>query len=96
MILFFLIVISLLQFALYFLNNKYKNKVPDFVIFLLVLACYFFIFPRLFYPEPRTDGINCGMPILGIILGFWIFGTIAGIATHLIWKLKKRKTQQNL
>jgi hypothetical protein len=42
------------------------------------------VFPKFFYPEPSTDGINCGMPILGITFGFWIFGTIAGIATHIL------------
>ena len=92
MILLFIIAISLVQFGLYYLNNKYKTKLPNFIILLTLLICYFFVFPKFFYPEPRTDGINCGMPILGITLGFWIFGTIAGIATHIIWKIKKRKS----
>lgn len=89
----FIIGISLVQFALY----KYKTKLPNFVILLILLICYFFIFPKLFYPEPRTDGINCGMPILGITFVFWIFETIAGIMTHIIWKLKtiKRKAHKH-
>jgi len=92
MILLFIIGVSLLQFGLYYGNDKYKTKLPNYIILLALLSCYFFVFPRLFYPETRTDDINCGMPILGITFGFWIFGTIAGLTTHLIWKLKKRKS----
>ncbi|MCF6297698.1 MAG: hypothetical protein L3J08_06900 [Flavobacteriaceae bacterium] len=91
MILLFILGISFVQFALYYINSKYKNKLPNFIILLILLICYFFVFPRFFYPEPRTDGINCGMPILGITFGFWIFGTIAGITTHIIWRIKNKK-----
>jgi len=32
------------------------------------------------------------MPILGITLGFWVFGTIAALGSHIIWAIiKKRK-----
>ena len=92
MILLFIFGISLIQLGLYYLKSKYGKKVPDFLILLIFLICYFLVIPRFFYPEPRTDGINCGMPVLGITLGFWIFGTIAGIVTHLIWKLIKYKS----
>jgi Na+-driven multidrug efflux pump len=88
MILIFIIGISLVQFGLYYLNEKQKTKFPSFIILAVLLICCFFVFPRFFYPEPDPDGINCGMPILGITLGFWIFGTIAGIVTHVVWKLK--------
>ncbi|WP_435261848.1 hypothetical protein [Tenacibaculum sp. nBUS_03] len=94
-----LIGISFVQFGLYYLNRKYGQKIPEFLILLTFLICYFLVIPRFFYPEPRPDGINCGMPVLGITLGFWIFGTIAGIATHIIWKIikyKSTKTQQRL
>lgn len=95
MILLYIFGISLIQFGLYYLNKKYKAKLPNFVILLILLVCYFFVFPKFFYPESVTGGINCGMPILGITLGFWIFGTIAGITTHFIWKLTTRKYKNN-
>ncbi len=97
MILLFIIGISVVQIALYFLNGKYKTKFPNYLILIFILLGHYLLFPRFFYPEPRTDGINCGMPILGITLGFWIFGTIAGITTHLIWKLiiKKNKAHKH-
>ncbi len=93
MILLFIFGISIIQFGVYFLIDKYKINLPNFLILLIILIGYFFAFPRLFYPEPRTDRINCGIPLLGITLGFWIFGTIAGVATQMIWKLKTRKNK---
>ncbi len=95
MILIFIIGISIVQFGLYFLNAKYKTKMPNFVILLILLTGHFFVFPKLFYPEPRTDGINCGMPMLGVTLGFWIFGTLSGIVVHIIWKLKTSKNKSS-
>ena len=89
MILLFITGISLLQLFLYYLNDKYKTKLSNFIILLIILIGYLFVFPQFFYPEPRKDGINCGMPILAITLAFWIFGTFAGVTTHLIWKIKK-------
>lgn len=94
MILLFIIGISLVQFALYYLNWKYKTILPDFVILLILLACYFFVFPKFFYPEPKPDRINCLIPTLGITLEFWFFGTISGVVTHIIWSIKKRKASK--
>lgn len=92
MILLFILIISLVQLTCYYLTYRYKIKIPGFVFLVLVLIGYYFIFPHFFYPEPRTDGINCGMPILGITLGFWIFGTIGALSSHIIWIfIKKRK-----
>ncbi|MGV6832050.1 MAG: hypothetical protein ACWA5P_10895 [bacterium] len=95
MILLFIIAISLVQFGLYYLDKKYKIKLPSYIILLTFLASYFFVFPKLFYPELNRDGINCGMPILGITFGFWIFGSIAAITTHIIWKVKNKKKQKS-
>ena len=90
MILLFILIISLVQFTCYYLIYRYKIKIPNFVILILVLIGYYFIFPQFFYPEPRTDGINCGMPIFGITLGFWIFGTIGAFGSHILWILIKK------
>jgi hypothetical protein len=95
MILIFIIGISFAQFGLYYLNEKSKTKAPTFIILSILLICNLFVFPRIFYPEPNPDGLNCGMPILGITLGFWIFGTIAGIVTHVVWKLQLRTSTKH-
>lgn len=91
MILLLFSVISIIQLTLYYLKRKFIDKIPDLIIPTLMIICCFFVFPRFFYPEPRTDGINCAMPILGITLGFWFFGTISTAATHLIWVLALKK-----
>ena len=95
MILLFILGVSLIQFAVYILNNKLNTDFPSLVILLTLLLCYFFVFPRFFFPEPIEDEINCGMPALGVTLGFWIFGTIAGIATHLVWFVIKKLAAKN-
>jgi|13_taG_2_1085334.scaffolds.fasta_scaffold10944_4 hypothetical protein len=95
MILLFIIGISLIQFRLYYLNVKYGTKVPNYILLFGILACHYFVFPELFYPDTKTIRINCGLPIFGINIAFWTLGTIAVSLTHIIWtlwKLKKEST----
>ena len=92
MILLLILIISLVQLTCYYLIYRYQIKVPNFIILLLVLIGYYLIFPQFFFPEPRKDGINCGMPALGITLAFWVFGTIGALSSHITWIfIKKRK-----
>ena len=94
MILILIFSISTLQFLLYYLNyRKIKKEFLSTIILFGILACYYFILPKMFYPEPRTDGINCGLPILGLTFAFWIFGSIAALITHIIWVIWKFKTK---
>lgn len=87
MILLFILGISFIQFTLYYLNTRFKTKLPNFILLLVFLICYIFIFPQFFYPEPRANGINCGLPVFAVTFTFWVFGTIAGLTTHIIWEL---------
>ncbi len=96
MILLFIFGVSLIQIGLYYLNDKYKTGIPNFLILLVLLLGNFFVFPKLFYPEPRTDGIHCGMPILGILFAFWTFGTITLVAIHIFWRIKKNENIKNV
>lgn len=95
MILLFLILISLFQLLTYYLLDKYKLKFSKTLVFILVLLGYYFLFPQYFFPEPRKDGINCGIPVLAILLGFWVFGTIAALITHILWIIKLQKKNKN-
>ncbi|WP_299715176.1 hypothetical protein [uncultured Tenacibaculum sp.] len=92
MVLLIIIGISIVQFGLYYLIKKYRIRFPKLIILLTLLLCYFFVFPEFFYPKQEVNEIDCGMPTLGIILAFWFFGTIAGIATHVIWVMKFKNT----
>jgi hypothetical protein len=83
--------ISIVQFGTYFLIDKYKLEIPTIIIFAIILLGHFFVFPQFFMPAPKTNNDTCGMPVLGVFLGFWIFGTITGLITHLVWMIKLQK-----
>ncbi|MCK8482259.1 hypothetical protein [Psychroserpens algicola] len=92
MILLLIFGISLIQFLLNYLSyKKFKDKSISAFILIVILIGYYFVFPSFFLPEPNEDGINCGLPILGIILASWFFGTFAGITTHIVWLYWKPK-----
>ncbi len=95
MILLCIIFVSFLQLLLYYLIDKHKLKFPKILIFVLVLIGYYVVFPQYFMPSPKINHINCGMPTLGVFLGFWIFGTIAALMTHIIWMIKLYKKYKN-
>ncbi|WP_204347090.1 hypothetical protein [Psychroserpens algicola] len=75
----------------YFSYKKFRNDSISAFILIGILIIYYFVFPAYFIPETTEDGINCGLPILGITLGSWIFGTFAGITTHIVWLYWKPK-----
>ena len=79
MILKYILFISIGQIILYLLSGQLKVKYVPVIIFFIILIGYFLILPKHFYPELDPDGLNCGMPILGINLAFWFFG--GGIAS---------------
>jgi hypothetical protein len=85
MILLFIIAASILQLISYYLLDQYTIKVPSYVILILLLVGHLFLFPQFFYPEPNPNGPGCGMPILGITLAFWLFGTVAAVLSHFFW-----------
>ena len=93
MILLFIFGVSILQYALYFFNAKSHTKIPGFIITVLFLIGHFYVFPQLFFPDRSPAGINCGMPALGIMLAFWVFGTVAILITYTSFKLTTRVKQ---
>lgn len=92
MILIFIFGVALLQYFLNVWNSKSKTKIPKFIIVLLFLIGHFFVFPQWFFPEPDPKGINCGMPMLGITLGFWIYGSLQVVLTQLFFSFRKKRT----
>ncbi|WP_018343615.1 hypothetical protein [Cytophaga aurantiaca] len=85
MILLFIIAASMLQVISYYILDRYTIKIPSYIILIILLVGHLFIFPKFFYPEPNPNGADCGMPILGITLAFWLFGTIAAVLSHFLW-----------
>ena len=85
-----IIIISLCQVSLYFALDKTEFNYGKVILFLLILLAYLFILPQVFSPEYEPGGINCGMPILGIYIAFWIFGGGSAILIHLIYLLTNK------
>lgn len=79
--------VSILQGIAYKFNIRYAS----IVILFSVLALHLFFLPKLFYPKLDPGGVKCGMPILGITLAFWIFGSLAASVTHIFGRLVIRK-----
>lgn len=90
MILTVIIAISIFQVGIYLLLDlRHQGNLKIFVL-LLVLLSYFFFLPPLFYPQINPNGVNCGMPILGITLAFWIFGSLISTVSHLAYLFFKQ------
>lgn len=86
MILLFILLISLLQVLSYYIIDKKNSKYGKSIVFGIVFLSHLFLFPPLFYPKMDPNGANCGMPILGITMAFWIFGGFGSIVIHFLYK----------
>jgi hypothetical protein len=97
MILAFIFIVSLVQLFIYYVNDRFRNKLPNWVILLIFLFAYFLVFPQFFYPEPEPgeDRFSCGLPIVGMFFSFWYFGTIAGVTTHFVWRRIKKISERS-
>ncbi|PSR56161.1 hypothetical protein AHMF7605_22975 [Adhaeribacter arboris] len=91
MILNFIILISVSQLLLYLIIDKLNFRYGKVLILTLILVGHFFIFPKYFYPEPNSDGVNCGMPVLGITFAFWVFGSAITLLVHSIYSFIKNR-----
>src|SRR5690349_10193669 len=90
MILLMILFVSFFQVVLYLLLDRTTVKKLKVFVLLLLLACHLFVFPKLFYPK-LPPGAVCGMPIVGVILAFWIFGSLITTLTHVAYLFVTRK-----
>lgn len=95
-----ILLISFVQALLYLFAAALRFKPARYFILATVLVAYFFILPQYFYPEPKPDRVNCGLPIFAINMGFWIFGSLAATLTHLItpiemWKINRDSREED-
>ncbi|MCC6723210.1 MAG: hypothetical protein IT258_01780 [Saprospiraceae bacterium] len=84
----FIVFSCLVQMTAYALAERSEpwQKQWRTLIFVIFMLSNFILFP-IVYPIPEyPDGPKCGMPILGITLGFWTIGNIFTILTHLFFK----------
>lgn len=92
-----LVVIGFLTFCQVLLSvvaNERRINWLNPVVLLILLTLYIFILPSFFYPPPPPEGkYVCGMPILGITLAFWIFGSGSALITYLACSMMKKRPQ---
>lgn len=65
-----IIVISIIQIMLYIIVGWKTIKYARTIILFLVLTGHFVFLPRIFYPKIVSASVNCGMPVVGVILPF--------------------------
>ncbi len=97
MVLNVIIAVSLLQIALYSISDW--RKIPRYgrtIILIFVLIGHFLVLPKLFYPKLDPDGVNCGMPIVGITLAFWIIGGLTSGVLHIVYPILHRRWQKTV
>lgn len=100
MILQIILAISFIQALLYLFAAVLRYKMARYFILATVFIGYFFILPQYFYPEPKPDQVNCGLPIFAINMVFWIFGSLAATLTHLItptemWNINRDSREED-
>ncbi|MCA0237586.1 MAG: hypothetical protein LCH81_14510 [Bacteroidetes bacterium] len=93
MILYVIGILTLAQLAIYTLLDDYKVGLPKSVILMLLLVCYFFILPPLFYPKHVPGKIRCGNPAMGITMAFWVFGGAAALGAHTLYQAINPKSK---
>jgi len=91
MILIFIILISIGQVLIYLITDRFKFKYGKALMLTLILLGHFIIFPKYFIPEPGINKFDCGLPILGITLAFWIVGNAITLLTHIFYSVVKKR-----
>ncbi|MCJ8290110.1 MAG: hypothetical protein HRT58_10645 [Crocinitomicaceae bacterium] len=94
MILLAILICALLQSAILFLCRKSKTVIVQVIVTAIFLYLNFKIIPPYFLPEPNLDGVNCGLPIIGVYGVFWIFGLISTITVTMIFLCLRVKEQR--
>jgi len=77
-----LILMALIQVGKYYILERSDSRKWRPIVLGIGFILNLFILPDLFIPEPRKGEAHCGMPILGITLSFWIFGSCLLLITH--------------
>lgn len=87
------LVVGIIQLTAYKLVDQKKVMDGRLLVLIGIMLCYIFLFPFLFTRQPTTtaDGVQCGMPVLALILAFWIFGCGLALITHAMYYFLHKK-----
>jgi hypothetical protein len=80
-------ILTFFQVLVYVILDENRVLFPKLPILLLLLILEFFILPPYFYPEKPPGEPGCGLPLLGIMLAFWIIGGGVAVVTHILYGL---------
>jgi hypothetical protein len=86
MILFFILFVFLLQITLYVMLDKKNASKWKYAVLGTIFLSHFFVFPQIFVSSLIPEGIDCGLPVMGIVFGFWIFGGSITLLGHLVYQ----------
>ncbi|CAM3524048.1 hypothetical protein FLSA109164_01505 [Flavobacterium saliperosum] len=92
-----IVIVTILQFSLYFILDRYKYYRIKWVVFILIVFCNLVFFPDIFiqkFREEEGGTIRCGLPVMAIHLAFWIFGNGASVFTHIVYRFIKIKNRE--
>jgi len=56
--------------------DTWKVRYGKEIAIAVIVLANIFLLPRFFYPEENKDGVNCGMPFLGITILFWVVANL--------------------
>lgn len=98
MILVAIICVAIIQVVGYCIFDNHQLPKLKAILVIAILLGHFFIFPKMFFPQ-LPPGPACGMPVFGVMLAFWILGSLATIVTHssyvVIARLVKSRADRN-
>lgn len=92
-----IVVVTILQFSLYFVLDRFKYSRMKWAVFILIVFCNLILFPDIFiekFREEEGGNIRCGLPVMAINFAFWIFGNGASIFTHIAYRFLKIKNRE--
>ena len=87
--------VLVIQTYILYLFRKRETFGLQWVVSIGFLLLYFLLFPELILYTSGVRDQECGIPIVGIYLAFWVFGTAATIVStslgYLIWSRTRQK-----
>jgi len=80
----FIIIVLFWQLACYIALDKDNYPRVKWLVLALVLVGHVYAFPGA-YIELFLPPSMCGMPVLGIMMGFWLFGALPACILHVVY-----------
>jgi len=84
-----IILMFIIQIIGYVLLDRYGLGKFKYLILGLILILNFFVLPSYFIPDNPNKEPRCGMPVLAITFGFWVFGGGLALIAHISYNFLK-------